>query len=76
MLVIKHCLTKYKKQLHLKSYVKCLNQKNEKGFNFSRYLNLILSEFMGIEIEALFPEWEKPGRMNRSYCIIFVRQEG
>lgn len=45
-------------------------------FNFSRYLNLILSEFMGIEIKALFPEWEKPARMDTSYCIIFMYKEG
>lgn len=70
-LLIKHCLTKYTKQSARPVY----DPKDEEVFNFSLYLNLILSEFMGIEIEALLPEREKPGRTDRSYFIIFMCKE-
>lgn len=53
--------------LNIKCNLYVITKKYQNIVNFSLYLNLILSEFMGIEIEALFPEWEKPARMNRSY---------
>lgn len=30
---------------------------------------------MGIEVEALLPEWEKPARIDRRYCISFMCKE-